>query len=122
MENENKLTKFIEDTLPDYFKELTEEDKRKALIKIFDTNTELAKIKSEKLVQSYIASVDLDKLLYIVSEFEQKGKIGYSINSKNKTGSGEINVNIKGGDTKFIVPIIIAIGIVIITILLIIFN
>lgn len=122
MENENKLTKFIEDTLPDYFKELTEEDKRKALIKIFDTNTELAKIKSEKLVQSYIASVDLDKLLYIVSEFEQKGKIGYSINSKNKTGSGEINVNIKGGDTKFIVPIIIAIGIVIITILLIIFK
>jgi|WetSurMetagenome_2_1015567.scaffolds.fasta_scaffold14885_2 hypothetical protein len=66
--------------------------------------------------QSKLADADINKIIKVVKELEAEGKI---INATQtiKTGTGEIRIDVKGGDKKLIYPIIIAIVVIIIAIL-----
>lgn len=66
--------------------------------------------------QSKLADSDINKIIKVVKELEAEGKI---INATQtiKTGTGEIKIDVKGGDRKLIYPIIVAVVVIIIAIL-----
>ena len=65
-----------------------------------------------RLMKSKIAESDLAMMTEKVQQLDHDRKI-YSVDEKLETGSGNIHVKITGGDTKFITPILIIIGIII---------
>lgn len=67
---------------------------------------------ANRLMKSKTAESDLAMMTEKVQQLDHERKI-YSVEEKLETGSGNIHVKIKGGDTKFIIPILIVIGSVI---------
>jgi hypothetical protein len=74
----------------------------------------------EKITQSQIAQHDL---MVIMGELTALNKQGMYVKSKQtiKTGSGTFEIEMKGGDTKLIIPVLVILGVVIIAALVIIF-
>ena len=120
-EDKNKLQKFDSDSLPAYFKDLTEEQQKTYLEKLANDNADLKKFANEKIIQSKVAERDMVTDLEFLKQIETENKV-VSIKRDYQTGSGKLELNIKGGDKKFLIPILIVVGLIAITILLVIFH
>ncbi len=99
---------------------LNENDKNELAKQIASDDRELRKIALEKMGKSIRAQGDMDNLIF----FQQAlNKEGLYMTSKQtfETGSGSMEIQIKGGDKKLIIPVLVIVGIVIISALAIIF-
>jgi hypothetical protein len=121
MEEKNKLQKFDQDSLPDFFKDLTEEQKKAYLEKLAADNAELKKYANEKIIDSKVAERDMVTDIEFLKQIETENKV-INVKREYKTGSGKMELNLKGGDKKFIIPILVVFGIILITILIIFFK
>jgi len=99
---------------------LTNEDRHELSKRVASDDIEIRKGALEKITQSQIAQNDL---LAIMGELSAMSKQGMYVKSKQtiKTGSGQFEIEMKGGDTKLIIPVLIIVGIVTIAALVIIF-
>lgn len=123
MENNNQLSRLDNVKLIEIIQKipnLTDEDKHELAKKIAADDVEIRKVALEKLTQSQIAQHDL---VTIMGELSALNKQGMYVKSKQtiKTGSGQFEIEMKGGDTKLIIPVLVIIAIVIIAILVIMF-
>lgn len=99
---------------------LTDEDRHELSMRVASDDIEIRKGALEKITQSQIAQNDL---LAIMGELSAMSKQGMYVKSKQtiKTGSGQFEIEMKGGDTKLIIPVLIIVGVVVIAALVIIF-
>jgi hypothetical protein len=99
---------------------LTEADKQELSKRVASDDIEIRKGALEKITQSQIAQNDL---VAIMGELSAMSKQGMYIKTKQviKTGSGQFEIEMKGGDTKLIIPVLIIVGVVVIAALVIIF-
>jgi len=111
----SKIIEII-DTIPN----LSETDRHELSLRVVSDDIEIRKNALEKITQSQIAQHDLT---VIMGELSALNKQGMYVKSKQiiKTGSGQFDIEMKGGDTKLIVPVLIILGIVIIAVLVILF-
>jgi hypothetical protein len=121
MEDNNKLKKFDNEALPTFFKDLTEEQQKTYLDRLASDNVDLKRIASEKVIQSKVAEHDMTNDLEFLKQIETENKV-ISVKREYNTGSGKMELNIKGGDKKFLIPILVVVGIITIAILVIIFQ
>jgi len=96
------------------------EEKKDLLVKVLSDDIEIRKSVLEKLAQSQIA---LNDLITVQSEITALNKKGMYIKSKQtiKTGSGNVEIEMKGGDVKLIIPVLVILGIILIAALVIVF-
>lgn len=99
---------------------LTDEDRHELSKRVASDDIEIRKGALEKITQSQIAQNDL---MAIMGELSAMSKQGMYVKSKQtiKTGSGQFEIEMKGGDTKLIIPVLIIVGVVVIAALVIIF-
>jgi len=99
---------------------LSDEDRRTLSIRIASDDAEIRKSALDKMAQSAIAQNDL---AIVQGELAAISKQGMYIRTKQtiKTGSGTLEVEMKGGDTKLIIPVLVIVGIVVIAALVIVF-
>jgi len=99
---------------------LTNEDRRTLSVRIASDDAEIRKSALDKMAQSAIAQNDL---AIVQGELAAISKQGMYIRTKQtiKTGSGTLEVEMKGGDTKLIIPVLVIVGIVVIAALVIVF-
>jgi hypothetical protein len=84
----------------------------------------LLQIKMEALKKysdSKIADHDLESLIRVIERLETEKKV-YSASQKQQIGSGTRNITIKGGDTRFILPVLIVIAVILVGIAFVIFR
>lgn len=121
---DNQLSKFENNRILEIIKtmpDLTNEDRRDLQLKMASDDVELRKQALEKLTKSQLAQHDL---VTIMGELTALNKKGMYIKSKQtvETGSGKFEIEVKGGDTKLIVPVLIIVGIVLLVALFLIFG
>ena len=112
---DNQLSKFENNRILEIIKampDLTDQDRRDLQLKIASNDVELQRQVLEKLAKSQLAQHDLAT---IMGELAALNKKGMYIKSKQtlETGSGKFEIEVKGGDAKLIIPVLIIIGIVI---------
>lgn len=120
MEENNKLQKYDQDSLPAFFKDLTEEQQKAYLEKLATDNAELKKYANEKIIDSKVAERDMVIDIEFLKQIETENKV-INVKREYQTGSGKMELNLKGGDKKFIIPILVVLGIILIAVLVIIF-
>ena len=121
MDDNNKLQKFDLDSLPAFFKDLTEEQQRTYLTKLANDNADLKKYANEKIIDSRVAEGDMVTDLEFLKQIETENKV-INIKREYQTGSGKMELNIRGGDKKFIIPVLVVLGIILIAVLVILFG
>jgi hypothetical protein len=123
MENNSQLSKLdynkildIIGTIPN----LTDQDRNELSKRVASDDVEIRKTAFEKLAQSQIAQNDL---IVVQGEIAALNKQGMYVKAKQtiKTGSGQVEIEMKGGDTKLIIPVLIIVGVVIIAVTVIAF-
>lgn len=99
---------------------LTDEDRHQLSLRVASDDVEIRQDALKKISQSQIAQHDL---MAIMGELAAMSKQGMYVKSKQtiKTGSGTFEIEMKGGDTNLIVPVLVILGVVIIAALVIIF-
>lgn len=99
---------------------LTDDDRHELSLRVASDDVEIRKGALEKITQSQIAQHDL---MVIMSELTTLNKQGMYVKSKQtiRTGSGTFEIELKGGDTKLIIPVLVILGVVIIAALVIVF-
>jgi hypothetical protein len=120
MEENNKLQKFDQDALPAFFKDLTEEQQKVYLEKLASDNADLKKYANEKIIDSKVAERDMVTDIEFLKQIETENKV-INVKREYQTGSGKMEVNLRGGDKKFIIPILVVLGIILIAVLVILF-
>jgi hypothetical protein len=118
---ENNLKRFDNESLPAFFNDLTPEQQQAYLQKLSADNIDLKKIAGEKVVKSKIAELDMANDIQFLKQIETENKV-VSVKREYETGSGKMELNIKGGDKKFLIPVMIVFGLILIAVLLIIFS
>ena len=99
---------------------LQEKDKNELAKQIASDDVELRKIAIEKMEKSMRAQGDMDNLIYFQQALSKEGL--YMTNKQTfETGSGRMEIQIKGGDRKLIIPVLVILGVVIIAALVIVF-
>lgn len=112
----NELSRYEEQDFPPFFWQLNEEEQQKYLQQMTRDELEIRKKSLEKVHQSKIAEHDMAIVQSNIQSMDASKKY-YEINQTVKTGAGDVQIKIKGGDTKFIVPIIGATGLIILGLL-----
>jgi hypothetical protein len=124
MESNNQLSKLdhnkilnIISTIP----HLTDQDRNELSKRVASDDVAIRQSALEKLAQSQIAQNDL---IVVQGEIAALNKQGMYVKAKQtiKTGSGQVDIEMKGGDTKLIIPVLVILGIVIIAALVILAN
>jgi hypothetical protein len=121
-EDNNKLRRIDETPSPieKYLSSLDKANQDKIIEKHIQNNVEIEKMKNEKVVKSKVAEHDLkigqDNLDGLTATNRY-----YTHSQSVETGSGRIEIKVKGGDTKFIIPIVAVVGIILIIVLAILF-
>ena len=118
--SENKLSRFNPDNLPAYFNQLTEEQQNAYLEKLASDNVELIKYATKKVADSKTAEHDMGVDIDFIGKLDTENKM-INVKRTYETGSGKMEINIKGGDKKLIIPVLVIISIVIIAALVIVF-
>lgn len=108
----------IERTLPAGFDKLSDDEKHEVLKRLQDQDIEIRGELMRKHGKSKLAEHDLAVGIDAVNRLDHERKI-YSKHMKGETGSGTYDLHIRGGDTKFIIPVLIVCGVIILGILLI---
>ncbi len=120
MEGNNKLQKFDLDSLPAFFKDLTEVQQKAYLEKLANDNVDLEKYANEKIIDSKVAERDMVTDIEFLKQIETENKV-INVKREYNTGLGKMELNIKGGDKKFIIPILVILGVILIAVLVILF-
>jgi len=123
MDNNNQLARLDNTKIIDIITKipnLTDEDRHDLSLRVASDDVEIRKGALEKITQSQIAQHDL---MAIMGELTALNKQGMYVKSKQtiKTGSGTFEIEMKGGDTKLIIPVLVILGVVIIAALIIVF-
>ena len=123
MDNNNQLARLDNTKIIDIITKipnLTEDDRHELSLRVASDDVEIRKGALEKITQSQIAQHDL---MAIMGELTALNKQGMYVKSKQtiKTGSGTFEIEMKGGDTKLIIPVLVILGVVIIAVLVIVF-
>jgi len=120
--NNNQLAKLDNAKMLDVIQKLNLPAKEKqALVKqLASDDVELIKHVRQKLADSGVAQTDISNFLAELAALSKKGMYA-TTKLEAKTGSGKIEMQFKGGDTKLIIPVLIIVGIVIIAALVIVF-
>jgi uncharacterized membrane protein len=123
MDNSNQLTRLDNTKILDIITKipnLTDDDRHALSLRVASDDVEIRKGALEKITQSQIAQHDL---MAVMGELTLLNKQGMYVKSKQtvKTGSGTFEIEMKGGDTKLIIPVLVIIGVVIIAALVIVF-
>jgi hypothetical protein len=123
MDNNNQLARLDNTKIIDIITNipnLTDDDRHELSLRVASDDVEIRKGALEKITQSHIAQHDL---MAIMGELTAMSKQGMYVKSKQtiKTGSGTFEIEMKGGDTKLIIPVLIILGVVIIAALVIVF-
>ena len=123
MDNNNQLARLDNTKIIDIITKipnLTEDDRHELSLRVASDDVEIRKGALEKITQSQIAQHDL---MAIMGELTALNKQGMYVKSKQtiKTGSGTFEIELKGGDTKLIIPVLVILGVVIIAALVIVF-
>lgn len=123
MDNNNQLARLDNTKIIDIITKipnLTDDDRHELSLRVASDDVEIRKEALGKITQSQIAQHDL---MAIMGELTALNKQGMYVKSKQtiKTGSGTFDIEMKGGDTKLIVPVLVIVGIVIIAALVIVF-
>ena len=100
--------------------DIPESDKQALTTQVLSDDISIRKGAMEMITQSQIAQHDLSVVL---GELDALNKKGMYVRAEQtiKTGSGTMKIEMRGGDTKLIVPVVIVAGIVIIAAMLIVF-
>ena len=123
MDNNNQLARLDNTKIIDIITKipnLTDDDRHELSLRVASDDIEIRKGALEKITQSQIAQHDL---MAIMGELTALNKQGMYVKSKQtiKTGSGTFEIEMKGGDTKLIIPVLVNLGVVIIAALVIVF-
>ena len=123
MDNNNQLARLDNTKIIDIITKipnLTEDDRHELSLRVASDDVEIRKGALEKITQSQIAQHDL---MAIMGELTALNKQGMYVKSKQtiKTGSGTFEIEMKGGDTKLIIPVLVILGVVVIAALVIVF-
>ena len=123
MDNNNQLSRLDNTKIIDIITKipnLTDDDRHELSLRVASDDVEIRKGALEKITQSQIAQHDL---MAIMGELTALNKQGMYVKSKQtiKTGSGTFEIEMKGGDTKLIIPVLVILGVVIIAALVIVF-
>jgi hypothetical protein len=123
MENNSQLSKLDHNKILDIIStipHLTDQDRNELSKRVASDDVEIRKNAFEKLAQSQIAQNDL---IVVQGEIAALNKQGMYVKAKQtiKTGSGQVEIEMKGGDTKLIIPVLVILGVVIIAALVIVF-
>lgn len=123
MDNNNQLARLDNTKIIDIITKipnLTDGDRHELSLRVASDDVEIRKGALEKITQSQIAQHDL---MSIMGELTALNKQGMYVKSKQiiKTGSGTFEIEMKGGDTKLIIPVLVILGVVIIAALVIVF-
>lgn len=123
MDNNNQLSRLDNTKIIDIITKipnLTDDDRHELSLRVASDDVEIRKGALEKITLSQIAQHDL---MAIMGELTALNKQGMYVKSKQtiKTGSGTFEIEMKGGDTKLIIPVLIILGVVIIAALVIVF-
>ena len=123
MDNNNQLARLDNTKIIDIITKipnLTDDDRHELSLRVASDDIEIRKGALEKITQSQIAQHDL---MAIMGELTALNKQGMYVKSKQtiKTGSGTFEIEMKGGDTKLIIPVLVILGVVIISALVIVF-
>ena len=123
MENNSQLSKLDHNKILDIIStipHLTDQDRNELSKRVASDDVEIRKNAFEKLAQSQIAQKDL---IVVQGEIAALNKQGMYVKAKQtiKTGSGQVEIEMKGGDTKLIIPVLVILGVVIIAALVIVF-
>lgn len=121
MSDSNQLDRFNPEKLPSYFDKLSKEQQDIYLSKLSTDNAEMIKYASKKVADSKTAEHDMAVDLNFIGQLETENKM-INVKRTYETGSGRMDINIKGGDRKLIIPIVVIIAIVIVVIFFIVFN
>ncbi len=121
MSENNKLDRFNPETLPSYFDKLSKEQQDLYLSKLANDNADLVNYARKKVADSKTAENDMYVDLNYLSRLETENKM-INVKRTYETGSGKMDINIKGGDRKLIIPIVITIAIVVIVVFFIVFT
>ena len=108
----------VENRLPAGFHALSEDEQRAVVKKLQDQDIEIRGELLRKSVKSKVAEHDLAVGIDAVHRLDHEKKV-YSKHLKGETGSGTYELTIRGGDTKFIVPVLVVIGVIILGLVLI---
>jgi uncharacterized membrane protein len=123
MDNNNQLARLDNTKIIDLITKipnLTDDDRHELSLRVASDDVEIRKGALEKITQSQIAQHDL---MAIMGELTALNKQGMYVKSRQtiKTGSGTFEIELKGGDTKLIIPVLVILGVVIIAALVIVF-
>ena len=103
-----------------FFKDLTEEQQKAYLEKLANDNVDLKKYANEKIIDSKVAERDMVTDIEFLKQIETENKV-INVKREYNTGSGKMELNIKGGHKKFIIPILVILGVILIAVLVILF-
>lgn len=108
----------IDNKLPAGFDKLSKEEQQVVTKRIIDQDIEILGQIKKAVGKSKVAEHDLAVGVDTVQRLDSERKI-YSKKMKGETGSGTYELLIRGGDTKFIVPVLSVVGVIILGIILI---
>ncbi len=123
MDQNNQLTRFDNSKFIDIINNipnLTDQDRQQLSIKIASDDIEIRKVALLNLQKTIDAQADLKMQLVFQDALNKQGMY---MKSKQvvETASGKIEIEMKGGDTKLIIPVMIILAIAVIASLVIIF-
>lgn len=120
---ENEIAKYENNKIIDVIKnipDLTDQEKTSLIQKVLSDDVAIRNSVLTRLADSQIA---INDLVAVQGEITALNKQGMYIKAKQtiKTGSGNVEIEMKGGDAKLIIPVLVILGIIIIAVLAILF-
>lgn len=120
---ENEIAKYENNKIIDVIKNipnLTDQEKTSLIQKVLSDDVAIRNSVLTRLADSQIA---INDLVAVQGEITALNKQGMYIKAKQtiKTGSGNVEIEMKGGDAKLIIPVLVILGIIIIAVLAILF-
>lgn len=91
---------------------LPPEKKLEIQTKLAENAVELNSDLTKRVIKSRAAEHDMAVTMDQIKTLDHTKKI-YSVNQNFETGSGEVKINVKGGDVNFILPVLIVLGLII---------
>ena len=122
MENNNQLVKLDKTKMLEVIatSNLPDNEKQELTKQVMSNEIAVMTSAMQKLADSGVAQHDISNFLAELASVSKKGMYA-TTKLEAKTGSGKIEMQFKGGDTKLIVPVLAIIGVIFIAVLIILF-
>jgi hypothetical protein len=120
--NNNQLVKYDRTKIIEAIQasDLPELDKQELSKQVLSNEAKVIANAMQKIAESGIAQHDIANFLAELRELNKQGMYA-TAKLESMTGSGKIEMQFKGGDTKLIIPVLIIVAIVIIAALIVVF-